>query len=60
MFDRPKEAHEGFGKDKAYDEEAELENPGLGCSIDLNCIIMISPGNAGGDPVVPEKNDPEQ
>jgi len=55
----PKEAHEGFGEDKAYHEGAELENPELGYSLDLNCIRMISPGNAGGDPVVPETNDPE-
>lgn len=58
-FNCPKEAHEGFGEDKAYHEGAELENPGLGYSLDLNCIRMISPGNAGGDPVVPETNDPE-
>ena len=59
-FNCPKEAHEGFGEDKAHHEGAELENPGLGYSLDLNCIRMISPGNAGGDPVVPETNEPEQ
>jgi len=53
-FNCPKEAHEGFGEDKAYHEGAELENPGLGYSLELNCIRMISPGNAGRDPVEPE------